>query len=147
MEMTHFATLAFAIVAALGVFTWICLPSAGRRIIATGAFVSLAICAFAAAVESTGQPKPVLLEWRDIDNSPVVGMSWDEGRQIVWLWLMQGDTPVAYVLPWPEDRQKFGQLQDRWRRRGSTGDEFQYNANGEVAKVAPPKQLPEKTTN
>jgi len=142
--MTHFAVLAFAIVFALGVFTWVCLPGAGRRILATGAFVSLAICTFAGAVESTGQPKPILLEWRNIADAEIVGLAWDESRHIVWLWIMNGDSPMAYVLPWPEDKAKFGQLQDRWRRRGSSGDEFAFDAQGDVAKVTPPKQMPEK---
>lgn len=141
----HFAALAFLIVFAMGIFTWLCLPRASQRAVATGAFAALTIGAFAASVESTGQPKPLQFEWRNVLDAQVVGMDWDEARQVVWLWIRVGDQPVSYSLPWPKDKQAFGALQDRWRRRGATGDEFHYNADGNIAKVVPPPPQPEKT--
>lgn len=142
--MMHFAALAFAIIFAMGVFIWLCLPWAGRRVIATGAFAALTIGAFAASLESTGQPKPIALEWRNVMDAEMVGLTWNEQEHVVYVWLMRDHGPVAYVLPWPKDRKKMGELQDRWRRRGSTGDEFQYAGDGEVAKVVPPQPMPEK---
>jgi hypothetical protein len=142
--MNHFAGMAFAIVVAMGLFIWLCLPGARSRVIATTVFTLLTMGAFAANVESTGQPKPVALEWRDISEAELVGLAWDEAQHLVWIWIREEGPPRAYVLPWPEDKKKFGQLQDQWRRRGATGDEFQYDAEGEVAKVVPPKPMAEK---
>lgn len=144
--IVHFAALAFAIIFAMGVFIWLCLPGAGRKAIATGAFSALTIGAFAAGVESTGQPKPIQLEWRDVAEAEIVGLSWNEEQRRVWIWSMQENGPVAYVMPWPDDKKKFGQLQDRWRRKGSTGEEFVMDGEGEVARVVPPKPMPAKPT-
>ncbi len=148
MEMTiHFAALAFSIVIAMGVFIWLCLPGARWQVIATAVFTALTMGAFAASIESTGQPKPIRLEWRDVSDAELVGLTWNEDQHIVWIWLMRSGGPVAYVLPWPGDKKKFGELQDRWRRRGTTGDEFHFIGEGEIAHVDPPKSQPEKTTN
>jgi hypothetical protein len=143
--MTHFALLALGIVLAMGVLTWLCLPGASRRVIATSAFAILTVCAFAANVESTGQPKPISLEWREVLDSPIVGLAWNEDEGVVWAWIMRDGAPVAYAFPWPEDKKQMGELQNRWRRKGSTGDEFQLSMEGDVAKVVPPKPMPEKT--
>jgi len=142
--MMHFAVLAFGIILSLAVFVWLCLPGSGRRTIATAAFTALAIGAFAAGLESAGQPRPIQLEWRNVLDAPIVGLTWNEELRRVYVWAMQGDEPVAYVLPWPADRQKFGQLQDRWRRRGVTGEEFLVG-EGDIARVVAPKPMPEKT--
>lgn len=143
--MTHFAALAFAIAVAMGVFIWLCLPGARWRSLATAAFTALTLGAFAAGVESTGQPKPVQLEWRSIDDNEMVGLAWNEPEQRVYIWLMRDGEPHAYVLPWPDDKRKMGQLQERWGRRGVTGEEFRYDAEGEVARVVEPEPMPEKT--
>lgn len=142
--MTHFAILFFLIVFAVGFFTWAGLPSNRFKRIAVAAFIGITMANFAAVIESTGQPKPIQLEWRDIDEKNIEGLAWDEARQIVWIWVRQGDYPISYVLPWPKNKQKFGQLQDQWRRRGTTGDEFSYDADGDIAKVRPPKPMPTK---
>ena len=142
--MTHFAILALCTVLALGVFIWLCLPGARLRSLATGAFAALTICAFAANVESTGQPKPIALEWRDVLEAPIVGLDWDEEQQIVWAWIKRDGVPVSYAFPWPKDKRVMGVLQDRWRRKGTTGDEFEVSMEGEIAKVRPPKPMPQK---
>ncbi len=80
-------------------------------------------------------------------DAEIVGLTWNENQRIVWVWLMRDGEPIAYVLPWPEDKKKMGELQDKWRRRGQTGDEFQYDADGEVAQVVSPKPMPEKAAN
>jgi hypothetical protein len=143
--MLHFAALFFLIVLGMGVLTWATLPSAGKRVIAVGAFVMLTIAALGASVESAGQPKPLLLEWRDVHQQELVGLAWDEDRHIVWAWVMADGQPVAYSLPWPEDKKQMGELQDRWRRRGVSGDEFTFTGKGDIAEVTPPKPNPEKT--
>ena len=142
--MTHFALLALCIVLAMGVFIWLCLPGASRRVIATGAFAILTICAFAANVESTGQPKPIMLEWRDVLKAPIVGLDWDEEQQIVWAWIKRDGVPVSYAFPWPKDKRVMGELQNRWRRKGTTGDEFEVSMEGEIAKVRPAPPMPQK---
>jgi hypothetical protein len=142
--MTHFAGMAFAIVVAMGLFIWLCLPGARSRVIATTVFTLLTMGAFAANVESTGQPKPVALEWRDISEAELVGLTWNESLHLVYVWVMREGEPISYVLPWPADQKKMGQLQDKWRRRGATGDEFHFTGDGEVAKVVPPKPMAEK---
>lgn len=142
--MTHFAILALCVVLAMGVFIWLCLPGASRRVIATGAFAALTICAFAASVESTGQPKPLSLEWRDIANAEIVGLTWNEDEQLVWVWAMRDGEPISYVMPWPENKKQMGELQSKWRRKGSTGDEFDLSMEGDVAKVRPAKPMPQK---
>lgn len=141
----HYGPLAFGIVFALGTLTWFCLAGTRFPVVATAIFAILTGGAFATVIESTGQPKPLALEWRNVAEADVVGMIGDEQRQIVWVWVLAGNAPIAYALPWPKDKKAFGELQDRWRRRGVTGDEFSLQMDGEVAKVTPPKQNPEKT--
>lgn len=140
----HYGPLAFGVVFALGTLTWFCLSGTRFPVVATAIFAILTGGAFATVIESTGQPKPLALEWRNVLDAPLVGLSWDEGRRLVWVWVQTGDQPVAYVMPWPADKQVMGQLQDKWRRRGATGDEFKLSMDGDVAKVVPPKQNPEK---
>lgn len=143
--IVHYAGMAFCIVLPLGLFVWICLDKDFPRVLAVLFFVLLSVGTFAGNIESIGQPKPLALEWRNVLDAPLVGLSWDEGRRLVWVWVQTGDQPVAYVMPWPADKQVMGQLQDKWRRRGATGDEFKLSMDGDVAKVVPPKQNPEKT--
>lgn len=142
--MIHYAPLAFGIIFALGTFTWFCLAGSRFPVIATAVFAILTGGAFAAVLESAGQPKPLALEWRNVLEAPIVGLSWDEGRRLVWVWVQTGDHPVAYELPWPKDKKVMGALQDRWRRRGVTGDEFELSMEGDVAKVVQPKPMTEK---
>lgn len=142
--MMHFAALAFAIVFAMGIFIWLCLPGTSPKVVATGAFTALTLGAFAAGVESTGQPKPIALEWRNVADAELVGLSWNEDRGVVYVWAMQSGEPMAYVMPWPEDKKKMGELQDKWRRRGASGDEFHFTGDGDVAKVVAPAPMPEK---
>ncbi len=140
----HYASLAFGIVFALGTLTYFCLGRSRFPVIATAIFAILTGGAFATVIESAGQPKPLALEWRNVLDAPLVGLSWDEGRRLVWVWIMRDSQPVAYQLPWPKDKKVMGQLQDKWRRRGVTGDEFELSMDGDVAKVVPPKPNPEK---
>lgn len=143
--MIHFATLAFTAVVSIGVFTWLSLPGARWQFLATASFVCMTILAFVGAIESTGQPKPLQLEWRNVLDSQIIGLDWDEARQIVWVWIKHDGEPIAYSLPWPKDAKQMGVLQDRWRRKGVSGDEFNLSMDGDIAKVKPPAPQPEKT--
>lgn len=140
----HYASLAFGIVFALGTFTYFCLGRSRFPVVSTVIFAILTGGAFATVIESAGQPKPLALEWRNVLDAPIVGMSFNERDQKVFVWAMVGDEPVAYVLPWPKDKRAVGELQDRWRRRGVSGDEFDLRMDGDVASVRPPKPQPEK---
>lgn len=143
--MTHFAALAFFIACCMGALVWSCLPITSWRVASTAIFAAMTVSAYVAVVESTGQPKPLMMEWRNIADAEMVGLSWNEEQHKVYVWVMVGDQPIAYSLPWPADKKRMGELQDKWRRRGSTGDEFQLQMDGEVAKVVPPKPMPSKT--
>lgn len=142
--MIHFGLLALFIVIAMGLLTWLCLAGSRRSALATAVFIGLSSGAFAVSIESSGQPKPIMLEWRNLEDANLVGLAWDESQHIVWAWVQYDGAPIAYALPWPKDKKKFGEMQDRWRRRGITGDEFEYDAKGDVAKVTPPKEMPPK---
>lgn len=137
----HFAILAFAAILAMGVLTWLCLPGTRHKSWAVLAFMVLAVMAFVAVIESAGQPRPYALEWRDLNSAPLIGFTWNEGKREVYVWLMRDGMPVAYALPWPKDGQKMGQLQDRWRRKGTTGEEFEFTADGDIARVNPPEPM------
>ena len=142
--MTHFAVLAFLATIGLGGLTYFCLPVGRNHIGATVLFTMLAIGAFVAAIETAGQPKPLSFEWREVAGLPVVGLTWNEEAQKVYVWVLRGNMPVAYVLPWPKDKRQMGSLQEAWGRKGASGDEFWFTGDGEVARVEQPEPMPEK---
>lgn len=140
----HFAALAFAAILAMGALTWLCLPGTRHKLLATFAFITLTALAFVAVIESAGQPRPLLLEWRDLDGAPLIGFTWNEQKREVYVWIMRDGSPVAYALPWPADQRAMGELQDRWRRKGASGEEFEFTADGDIARVTKPEPMPPK---
>ena len=136
-----------AYVAALGTFTYFCIPKGRWRGAGTAAFILLGSSAFAMSFESVGQPKPVEIEWRKMAGAKVVGFYPNEEAQVVYLWVMRDGVPVSYARPWPEDAE---QLQDQWRKRRDTGDEFFLpDDDSKTAEVRsepqPPPKMPEFT--
>ncbi len=142
--MINFAATAFGLVLVMGALCYICLPFSRIQHTVVATYVTLAVVAFGAVLESTGQPKPLELEYRDIANAEMVGFAWNEAQQKVWLWVMRDGVPISYVRGWPKDQKIMGMLQDKWRRRGASGDEFHATGDGEVAIVVPPQPSPEK---
>ena len=114
-------TYVAAFVAALGAFTYFVIPKGRYRGLGTGVFILLAGGAFAMTFESVGRPKPVEIEWRKMSGARVVGFHANEEAQVVYLWVMRDGVPVSYERPWPEDAEE---MQDAWRKRRDTGDEF-----------------------
>lgn len=143
--MIHWAMLALAAVAALVTFAWVTVGRSGRPRLVAGLTALLSACAFAAAVEVIGQPKPVELEWRPTAGIEIVGIIPAPDGTAVYVWAMRSGVPVAYALPWPSDTEKLSQLMDRFRRRERTGERFfTADSNDRVADVAPPPPMPPK---
>jgi hypothetical protein len=138
-----FIVYVFGFVAALGAFTYFCIPRGIYRTISTAVFVGLAGAAFAFAFEAAGQPKPVEIEWRNMEGSRIVGFVADEEAKTIYLWVMRGGVPVGYAQPWSERAEE---MQDAWRKRRDTGEEF-YISGGQsdIAEVRPEPQPPVKT--
>lgn len=114
-------TYVAAFVAALGAFTYFIIPKGRYRGFGTVVFILLAGGAFAMSFEAAGQPKPIEIEWRKMSGSRVVGFYPNEDEKVVYLWVMRDGVPIAYARPWPEDAEE---MQDAWRKRQQTGDEF-----------------------
>jgi hypothetical protein len=110
-----------AFVAALGAFTYFIIPKGRYRGLGTLVFICLASGAFAMSFESVGQPKPMEIEWRKMSGSRVIGFWPNEEDKVIYLWVMRDGVPIAYKRPWPEDAEE---MQDAWRKRRDTGDEF-----------------------
>jgi hypothetical protein len=106
----------------LGAFVFLVLPR-GRtwqRAASAGIFVVLVAVVYVGSVELLGRPKPVRLEWRDLEKAQVLGASMREDEAI-YLWL-QSDAarqPHAYVLPW--SIQTAQQLQDAMQEGEANG--------------------------
>ena len=140
----NYIIYAFFFVAALGVFTYFCLPKGWHRGLSTLLFICLAGGVFALSFETAGQPKPLQIEWRKMAELPVVGFLPNQEEQVVYLWVMRDGVPVSYAYPWPSDSQVEG-LQDAWRQRGDSGDEFYLvDSTSQIAEVKRPPQLPPK---
>ena len=110
-----------AFVAALGAVTYFCIPKGRYRGVGTLVFIGLASAAFAMSFESVGQPKPIEIEWREMSGSRILGFHPNEEKQVIYLWVMRDGVPISYERPWPEDAEE---MQDAWRKRRDTGDEF-----------------------
>lgn len=125
-------------VAALGAFTYFFIPRGRYRGAATLVFVLLGGGVFALSFESVGQPKPIEIEWRKLSGARVIGFLPNEADKIIYLWVMLDGVPVSYARPWTPDVEA---MQDAWRRRKDTGDEF-YLADDD-SKVAEVKREPQ----
>ena len=95
------SALLFALL--LGAFIFLVLPQ-GRpwqRTAAAGLFVVLVAVVYGGSAELLGRPKPLSLEWRDVQKAQVLGSSMREDDGIyLWLQLDDGSQPRAYQLPW-----------------------------------------------
>lgn len=142
----QFAFIGFLMTAALGMLTYVCMPRASHRGLATVTFVVLAAGTFLFGFETLGQPKPAGLEWREMAKMRVAGIFWNEEMRRVYIWVIRDGVPVSYVYPWPEDQKRVDAVQDRWRRRGETGEEF-YLADDrdDIADIEPPPPPPPKS--
>ena len=143
IDMTFIAYVV-AFVAILGAFTYFCIPRGSYRGAGTAVFVILAGGAFSLSFEAAGQPKPLEIEWRQMSQLRVVGFFPNEEKQLVYLWVIRDGIPTSYAFPWPNDGD-VEQLQDKWRKRGETGDEFFLaDGAGDIADVKPEPQMPPK---
>ena len=139
MTFTYYVA---AFVAALGAFTYFCIPKGRYKVAGTLAFVFLGTGAFALSFESVGQPKPLEIEWREMTGERVIGFHPSEDNQIIYLWVMRDGIPVSYARPWTPDVEK---MQDEWRKRKETGDEFYMSDDdSKVAEVRREPQPPPK---
>jgi len=87
----------------LGGFIFWVLPggTVRRRTISVATFVCLIALVYAGAVEMTGRPKPVGLEWRGTEEATLIGATMREGEAIyIWLQIDGAEEPRAYTLPW-----------------------------------------------
>ena len=144
-----FAVLAFMFVSGLGILTYLCLPKSEYRLIATLIFLAMAFSTFAVGIETLGKPKPIALEWREAQGDEVAGLIWDEENQLVYVWAMNGSTPVSYAFPWPKDQKEAEDLQDRWRNREESGDRLvlrgsEGGEDGDIAEVLAEEPPPPK---
>lgn len=141
-----FAILAFMFVSGLGILTYLCLPRSEYRLIATLIFLAMTVSTFAVGVETLGKPKPIALEWREVQGADIAGMVWDEENQLVYVWAMTGGVPVSYAFPWPDNPDE---LQDSWRNREESGDRLVLSRtkggkDGDIAEVIPEEPSPLK---
>ena len=105
------APIIFALL--LGAFIFLILPHAGvaRRILSVGIFLVLIGVVYIGASELLGRPKPLGLEWRDVEKAQVLsGVAVENEAIYLWLTVPGSPEPRAYVLPWSQNAAQ--QLQD-----------------------------------
>jgi hypothetical protein len=87
----------------LGAFVFLVLPR-GRvwqRTASATIFVLLIALVYGGSIELLGRPKPVRLEWRDMEKAQVLGASMREDQAIyLWLQFDGAPEPKVYTLPW-----------------------------------------------
>jgi uncharacterized SAM-binding protein YcdF (DUF218 family) len=87
----------------LGAFVFLVLPR-GRlwqRTASATVFVLLIALVYGGSIELLGRPKPVRLEWRDMEKAQVLGASMREDQAIyLWLQFDGAPEPKVYTLPW-----------------------------------------------
>jgi hypothetical protein len=87
----------------LGAFIFLVLPR-GRvwqRAASATVFVLLIALVYGGSIELLGRPKPVRLEWRDLEKAQVLGASMREDEAIyLWLQFDGAPEPRVYTLPW-----------------------------------------------
>lgn len=73
--------------------------AAGRRpAFAVALYTGFAVVALVGFAETLGQPRPSILEWRDLAGATVLAYKLDEPNA-VYLWI-EGDPPTSYRMPW-----------------------------------------------
>ena len=95
------SAVAFALL--LGTFIFLVLPRGRSWQRATSAtiFVLLVALVYGGSVELLGRPKPLWLEWRELEKAQVLGASLRENEAIyVWLQFEGAPEPKVYALPW-----------------------------------------------
>lgn len=106
----------------LGAFVFLVLPR-GRvwqRTASATIFVLLIALVYGGSIELLGRPKPVRLEWRDMEKAQVLGASMREGQAIyLWLQFDGAPEPKVYTLPW--SMQTAQDLQDAMQESEATG--------------------------
>ncbi len=103
------------------------------------------ILIYGGALEVLGQPKPMWLEWRDIEGLPIVGLS--QSGHTLYVWIVRSGVPISYVIEINEEKSEVaGKIMDHWRRRQSTGENFSVGDNGDGLgiQVRPPDPEPPK---
>ena len=87
----------------LGAFVFLVLPR-GRlwqRTASATIFVLLIALVYGGSIELLGRPKPVRLEWREMEKAQVLGSSLRENEAIyLWLQFEGKPEPTVYTLPW-----------------------------------------------
>jgi uncharacterized SAM-binding protein YcdF (DUF218 family) len=87
----------------LGAFVFLVLPRgrAWQRPASATVFVLLIALVYGGSIELLGRPKPVRLEWRDMEKAQVLGASMRENDAIyLWLQFDGAPEPKVYTLPW-----------------------------------------------
>jgi hypothetical protein len=87
----------------LGAFVFLVLPRgrAWQRTVSATVFVLLIALVYGGSIELLGRPKPVRLEWRDMEKAQVLGASMREDQAIyLWLQFDGAPEPKVYALPW-----------------------------------------------
>jgi hypothetical protein len=146
------SALLFALL--LGTFIFLVLPQ-GRlwqRTAAATLFVVLVAVVYGGSAELLGRPKPLELEWRDLQQAQVLGSSMRENDGIyLWLQFDDGSQPRAYRLPWSIEAAQ--QLQTATEEGQASGTGVEMTMVGEPGLderepkfYAPPQPaLPDKT--
>jgi hypothetical protein len=117
----------------LGALIFAVLPR-GRiwpRTIAVTVYVLLIAVVYSGSVDLLGRPKPVRLEWRDLETAEVLGSSLRENEAIyVWLQADPEGEPRVYALPWNIDTAQ--QLQTAMEEGEANGTGVQMNLASEI---------------
>jgi hypothetical protein len=106
----------------LGAFVFLVLPR-GRvwqRTASASVFVLLIAVVYAGSIELLGRPKPVRLEWRDMEKAQVLAANMRENEAIyLWLQFDGAPEPKVYTLPW--SMQTAQNLQNAMEESEATG--------------------------
>ena len=117
----------------LGILIFAVLPR-GRiwqRTVAATAYVLLVAIVYGGSIDLLGRPKPVRLEWRDLQEAEVLSSSVRENHAIyVWLQASPDSEPLSYALPW--DIKMAQQLQTAMEEGEASGTGVQMNMSRET---------------
>lgn len=106
---------------ASGALTYYAIQAGGNRPALVSIFCGLVFFGLAVSADLLGLPKPMWLEVRSLDNSPIVGVYADKPSKTVYLWAVKDGVPKAYYYPWVSD-QESAKLQQDFREGGPSGD-------------------------
>jgi hypothetical protein len=132
-------TIAFSlIVLGLGIFVWCWAPT---RVVGVIAVALLYAALWFALADIMGRSKPILVP----DEAQVISHYFDEPRAI-HVWLLIGDEPRAYSLPWSQKTARRLVEIERQRGEGGTLIMRRLESEGEWSfHTTPPAELPPKT--